>query len=81
MADALSPPITVARQDPALMGRRAFELLHDRIGGLKRRPRTVILPTTFIERGSGELPPPALVAAAAARRRTRSTNKNRRTDV
>ena len=30
MADAFDPPITVARQDPVLMGRKAFELLRDR---------------------------------------------------
>ena len=59
MADALEPAITVARQDPVLMGHRAFGLLRERIDGGKKRPRTVILPTTFIERGSGELSPPA----------------------
>ncbi len=58
MADALDPPITVARQDPALMGRRAFELLRERIDGKKTRPRKLVLPTTFIERGSGEIRPP-----------------------
>jgi LacI family transcriptional regulator len=57
MADALDPAITAARQDPALMGRRAFELLRERIEGKKTRPRTVVLPTTFIERGSGEIRP------------------------
>ena len=78
MADALNPPITVARQDPVLMGRRAFELLHERIEGVNRRPRTVILPTTFIERGSGEIPP--ATRAPAAGRRVRSSTTNRRTN-
>jgi len=59
MADALSPAITVVRQDPVLMGRRAFELLRERLDGKPTPPRTVVLPTVFIERGSGELPPPA----------------------
>jgi LacI family transcriptional regulator len=59
MADALTPGITVVRQDPVLMGRRAFELLRERIEGDREPPRTVILPTAFIERGSGELRPPA----------------------
>lgn len=58
MADALDPAITAARQDPVLMGRRAFELLLERIEGKKTRPRRVVLPTTFIERGSGEIRPP-----------------------
>jgi LacI family transcriptional regulator, galactose operon repressor len=57
MADALDPAITVARQDPALMGRRGFELLMERIEGKKTKPRKVVLPTTFIERGSGEIRP------------------------
>jgi LacI family transcriptional regulator len=56
MADTLDPPITVMRQDPVLMGRKAFELLHGRIHGKKREPHTVIVPTTFVERGSGEIP-------------------------
>ena len=68
MADALNPPITVARQDPVLMGRRAFELLHERIDGKKKRPGTLILPTTFIERGSGEIRP---ATVRAVRRRAR----------
>jgi LacI family transcriptional regulator len=58
MADALDPAITAARQDPVQMGRRAFELLLERIEGKKTRPRRVVLPTTFIERGSGEIRPP-----------------------
>jgi len=71
MADALDPAITVARQDPALMGRRAFELLMERIEGKKTKPRRVVLPTTFIERGSGEIRPS--VEASPRRRRARST--------
>lgn len=67
MADALSPAVTVARQDPVLMGRKAFELLRNRIDGSTRRPRTVILPTTFIERGSGEISPPIVAAHNQAR--------------
>jgi LacI family transcriptional regulator len=57
MADTLDPAVTVLVQDPVLMGRRAFELLHDRIHGNKTEPRTVIVPTTFVERGSGEISP------------------------
>jgi LacI family transcriptional regulator, galactose operon repressor len=70
MADALDPAITVARQDPALMGRRAFQLLLERIEGKKSRPRRVVLPTTFIERGSGEIRPAVEASPRRRRRRT-----------
>jgi LacI family transcriptional regulator len=70
MADALDPAITVASQDAVLMGRRAFELLRERIDGTKREPRRVVLPTTFIERGSGEIRPRA--TAGVIRRRSPS---------
>jgi DNA-binding LacI/PurR family transcriptional regulator/tagatose-1,6-bisphosphate aldolase len=70
VADALDPAITVAGQHPELMGRRAFELLLDRIAGVTAPPRRIVLPTNFIARGSGELRPqlPALTTAAATRR-------------
>jgi LacI family transcriptional regulator len=57
MADALDPAITVALQDPVEMGTRAFELLLGRIRGEQGPPVRLVLPTTFIERGSGELSP------------------------
>jgi LacI family transcriptional regulator len=57
MADALDPAITVALQDPVEMGTRAFELLLGRIRGDGGPPNRLVLPTTFIERGSGELSP------------------------
>jgi LacI family transcriptional regulator len=57
MADALDPAITVALQDPVEMGTRAFELLLGRIRGDDGPPNRLVLPTTFIERGSGELSP------------------------
>jgi LacI family transcriptional regulator len=66
VAEALDPPITVATQSPELMGRQAFELLLGRIAGETSPPRRIVLPTTFIVRGSGEIryrpapaPPPA----------------------
>jgi LacI family transcriptional regulator len=74
MAEALEPAVTVARQDPVLMGRRAFELLLERIEGKKTRPRRVVLPTTFIERGSGEIRP--VVDASSRRRRRRSAARS-----
>jgi LacI family transcriptional regulator len=58
VADSLDPAITVVTQSPELMGRQAFELLLDRIAGEESGPRRVVLPTTFIVRGSGEIPYP-----------------------
>jgi LacI family transcriptional regulator len=58
VADSLDPAITVLTQSPELMGRQAFELLLDRIAGEESAPRRVVLPTTFIARGSGEIPYP-----------------------
>jgi LacI family transcriptional regulator len=58
MADALDPAITAARQDPVLMGRQAFALLLRRIAGEDSPGRRVVVPTSFIARGSGEIPPP-----------------------
>lgn len=51
-----SPAVTVVAQDPALMGRRATELLLARCAGESGPPETVILPTTLLERKSGALP-------------------------
>jgi LacI family transcriptional regulator len=60
MADFLTPAVTVARQDPALMGRTAMALLVQRIRGDISPPRQVVLPTTFVVRGSGEIAPPEM---------------------
>jgi LacI family transcriptional regulator len=56
-AESMSPPVTVVYQDPSLMGRRAAELLFDRIDGERAPARHVVLPTELIARGSGELLP------------------------
>jgi LacI family transcriptional regulator len=58
VADSLDPAITVVTQSPELMGRKAFELLLGRLAGEESAPRRVVLPTTFIVRGSGEIPYP-----------------------
>ena len=58
VADSLHPAITVVTQSPELMGCAAVELLLDRIAGEESGPRRVVLPTTFIARGSGEIPYP-----------------------
>lgn len=64
MADSLTPPVTVARQDPALMGRTAMGLLLQRIHGDDAAPRHVVLPTAFVVRGSGEIRGPLRGGAA-----------------
>jgi LacI family transcriptional regulator len=57
LADMLDPPVTVIANDPAEMGRLATRLLCDRIAGDTSPPRRIVLPTTLVVRGSGELGP------------------------
>jgi LacI family transcriptional regulator len=57
LADLMHPAITVVAQDPAGLGRASAKLLFGRLAGDDAPPRTVVLPTTLIPRGSGELPP------------------------
>lgn len=59
LADLMHPAITVIAQDPAGLGRASAKLLFGRLAGDDRPPRTVVLATTLIPRGSGELPPAA----------------------
>jgi len=59
LAPQLDPPVTVIAQDPAAMGTTAAHLLFSRIAGDDSPPRTVVLPTRLIPRGSGEIPAPA----------------------
>jgi LacI family transcriptional regulator len=56
-AESLNPPVTAISQDPRRLGRRAAELLFDRVDGGTGPPRRVVLPVQLIIRGSGELPP------------------------
>jgi DNA-binding LacI/PurR family transcriptional regulator len=58
LADRLTPPVTVIAQDPVALATRAAHLLFARIHGDVAPPRTVVMPTRLIERGSGELPGP-----------------------
>ena len=53
LGDLVQPGVTVVAQDPYALGRRAGELLFDR----DPEPRSVVLPTRLILRGSGEIPP------------------------
>ena len=57
LADALQPAITVVMQDALELGRRAAALLFSRLDGDTQPFRTITLPTTIIERGSGEIAP------------------------
>ena len=59
LADAVEPGLTVVAQDPVALGRRAAELVFSRLDGYDGPARTVVVPTTLIQRGSGELPAPA----------------------
>jgi LacI family transcriptional regulator len=56
-ADLLEPGVTVVAQDPAAIGRAAVEELLTRIAGENGAPRTRVIPTRLIPRGSGEIPP------------------------
>ena len=57
LGDLVEPGITVVAQDPYALGRHAGELLFERLGGLQADPRTVVVATRLIARGSGEIPP------------------------
>ena len=57
LADMVEPGITVIAQDPALMGRRAAELLFRRLDGDHSPTVREVIPTRLIPRGSGEIEP------------------------
>lgn len=56
-ADLVEPGISVMAQDPRAIGLRAAELTFRRLAGDHEPPRTVVVPTTLVSRGSGELRP------------------------
>jgi LacI family transcriptional regulator len=60
VADLLTPGVSVVAQDPARVGRTAARLLLARVrGGEDDRPaRHLVVPTRYVARGSGEIPPP-----------------------
>jgi LacI family transcriptional regulator len=58
LAELLVVPTTVIRHDSHLMGRHAATLAFERLDGVDRPPRTVVVPTELVARGSGEVPPP-----------------------
>lgn len=57
LADMLATPITVVAHDSGAMGRLAAEMLFARLAGDDSPPKRVILPTTLVVRGSGEIGP------------------------
>ncbi len=57
LADLLG--ITVVAQDAAALGRTAAERLFRRLDGADGAPERVVLGTTLLARGSGEIAPPA----------------------
>jgi LacI family transcriptional regulator len=58
LAALLQPGVTVVAQDPYALGRRGAELLFSRLDDYRGASRREVLPTTLLERGSGEIPPP-----------------------
>jgi LacI family transcriptional regulator len=57
LADVLVPGITVITQDTARLGRLAAQLLFARLDGDDSPPRTHVVPTGIVVRGSGEIRP------------------------
>jgi LacI family transcriptional regulator len=57
LAGAVEPALTVVAQDAGRLGRTAAELLFARLDGNRGATRRIVVPTTLIERGSGELLP------------------------
>jgi LacI family transcriptional regulator len=57
LADAVEPGLTVVAQDAHQLGRLTAELLFARLDGDRRPSRRVEVPTTLVQRGSGELAP------------------------
>jgi LacI family transcriptional regulator len=55
LADLLDPPVTVVAQDVTAIGTLAAQILFRRIDGDTSEPRTHIVRTRLIERGSGEI--------------------------
>ena len=59
LADLLDPGITVVAQDPHAIGRLAVERIFALLDGDDSPPIHALLPTTLIERGSGEIAAPS----------------------
>ena len=57
LADAIEPGLTVVAQDANRLGQVTAERLFARLDGERGAARRVVIPTTLIARGSGELRP------------------------
>jgi LacI family transcriptional regulator len=57
LADMMEPGITVIAQHPERIGKTAAERILARIDGDDGDPKTYIVPSELIPRGSGEIPP------------------------
>jgi LacI family transcriptional regulator, galactose operon repressor len=57
LGEMLAVPVTVVAYDAADLGRRAAELLAQRLAGDDGPPQRIVLPTALIVRGSGEVKP------------------------
>ena len=57
LADAVEPGLTVVAQNPAEIGRLAAELLFARLDDDDEPTRRLVVHTTLVERGSGEIAP------------------------
>ncbi|MGZ3471113.1 MAG: LacI family DNA-binding transcriptional regulator [Isosphaeraceae bacterium] len=57
LADMMEPGITVIAQHPERIGKTAAERILARIDGDDGAPKTYIVPSELIPRGSGEIPP------------------------
>ncbi|MFT4285543.1 MAG: LacI family DNA-binding transcriptional regulator [Protaetiibacter sp.] len=57
LGDLVEPAITVVRQEPYEIGRRAAELVFARLADPALPPRTHVIRSTLVPRGSGEIPP------------------------
>jgi LacI family transcriptional regulator len=59
LADMMDPGVTVIAQHPDRIGILTAERLLARIDGDQEPPRTYVVPSELIQRGSGEIHPPA----------------------
>jgi LacI family transcriptional regulator len=66
LADLLDPGITVIAQDPQEIGRIAVARIFERLEGDTSPALHHVVPTSFVPRGSGEIPPPSQLPATAS---------------
>lgn len=57
LSDLLEPPVTIIAQDPWAIGAAACQQLFERMDGDGGPPRSVVIPTQLMARGSGEIRP------------------------